>query len=156
LHLSYIDLAIALSICKGLGFVFSSSFWAKAMQRYSITRLACGVFICTGLFPLFLLLSPFSLFWLYLAYVLYGIAQGGSHLIWHLSGPIFSEKEDSSQFSGVNVMMVGIRGAVAHPLGGLLSGLLGPLGVLGLGVVFCFYGGWKMVSRKLAKLPVKT
>jgi hypothetical protein len=154
LRLSYIDLAIALSICKGLGFVFSSSLWAKAMQRFSIAKLACAVFVCTGFFPLFLLMTPLSLFWLYLAYFLYGIAQGGSHLIWHLCGPIFSDKEDSSQFSGVNVMMVGVRGAAAHPLGGFLSGVIGPLGVLGLGVVFCFYGGWKMLSKQFVKQPV--
>jgi hypothetical protein len=149
LHLTYIDLAIALSICKGLGFVFSSPLWAKAMGRFSIAHLSCAVFAATGLFPLFLILAPFSLFWLYLAYVMYGIAQGGSHLIWNLSGPIFSGKEDSSLYSGVNIVMVGIRGAVAPPLGSLLCVFLGPLIVLGVGIGLCFYGGWRMVSKSI-------
>lgn len=155
LHVTYIDLAIALSICKGLGFVFSSPLWAKAMGKFSISHLSCAVFVATGLFPLFLILAPFSLFWLYLAYVMYGIAQGGSHLVWNLSGPVFSGKEDSSLYSGVNIVMVGIRGVVAPPLGSLLCVLLGPLVVLGVGIGLCFYGGWRMIGNKVVKLILR-
>lgn len=149
LHLTYMDLAIALSICKGMGFVISSPIWAKGMGRFSIAHLSCAVFIATALFPLFLIFAPWGLFWLYLAYVMYGIAQGGSHLVWNLSGPIFSGKEDSSLYSGVNIVMVGIRGSLAPPLGGFLCVLCGPLIVLGVGVGLCFYGGWRMVRKAI-------
>ena len=68
--------------------------------------------------------------WFYLAYIVYGVAQGGSHLCWHMSGPIFARNENSAMFSSVNVVMVGIRGCIGPPLGGLLCVWLGPLVVL--------------------------
>ena len=144
LNLSYTELAIAISICKGLGFAFSSSFWAKGLDRFSLAILSSLVFICTGLFPLFLLTAPVGIAWLYLAYIFYGVAQAGSHLIWHMSGPLFAETEDSSRFSGVNVVMVGIRGVVGPLLGGVLAAFFGPIAVLALSVVFSFYAGWYM------------
>lgn len=149
LNLSYLDLAIALSICKALGFVFSSPFWGRAMGRIPIGKLSSIIFICVGLFPLMLLLTPFHLAWLYLAYGFYGIAQGGSHLIWHLSGPAFSGRESSSIYSNVNIVTVGLRGAVAPLLGGLLSAIFGPFIVLFFGVAFCFYSGYVMLRKRV-------
>ncbi len=145
LHLSYTDLAIAFSICKGLGFVFSSQLWAKAMGQFSIANLSAVVFIAVGLFPFLLLLAPLSVVWLYLAYVIYGIAQAGSHLIWNLSGPIFARHEDSLPYTNVNIALVGVRGMVAPPIGGFFSSLLGPVYVLIMGVFLCVYGGYRML-----------
>jgi hypothetical protein len=154
LHLSYIDLAIAFSICKGLGFVLTSPLWAKAMGKYSLSSLSSVVFIGVGLFPMVLLLAPFSLFWLYLAYVVYGIAQAGSHLIWNLSGPVFAKNEDSLQYTGVNIVMVGVRGMIAPPLGGALCMLAGPITVLVGGIGLCFFGSWKLLSYVQKTLKV--
>ncbi len=155
LRISYTDLAIALSVCKGLGFVFSSSFWARMMGKIEAEKLSSFVFIGVGLFPLLLLFTPCSRIFLYLAYCIYGVAQAGSHLIWNLSGPLFAKEENSSLFTHVNIVMVGIRGLIAPPLGGCLSALLGPLSVLGLGIVFCFYGGKIMLSRKKTEVPAE-
>jgi len=148
LHLSYMDFGIALSLCKGLGIALSSSFWARLMPKIPIFKMSSLVFILVGCFPVFLLLAPLHIGWLYLAYAFYGIAQGGSHLLWNLSGASFAGKEDSSLFSGVNVVMVGLRGAVAPPLGGFLCVLLGPLMVLFLGVFFCFYSGYFLLRKR--------
>lgn len=147
LHLTYTDIAIALSMCKGMGYVLSSSWWAKAMGRISIEKLSMGIFILTGLFPLLLIFACFNHFWLYSAFLLYGVAQGGSHLIWNLSGPVFAGNEESSKYSGVNVMMVGLRGVAAPSLGGALCGAIGPLGVFIGGITLCFLGAWKVVHK---------
>ena len=152
LKLSYTDLAIALSICKGLGFAFFSPFWAKVMGKSPIMKLSSLVFLCVGFFPLLLLFSSFHIAWVYLAYFFYGIAQGGSHLIWNLSGPVFAGTEDSSPFTSVNVAMVGVRGAIAPPIGGLLAVFFGPIFVLFLGIFFSFYSGIKMLSKKKSKI----
>jgi MFS family permease len=125
LHLSYKNLAIAYSVCKGLGFVLTSSFWSMGLTRISISRFTAFVFLGFSLFPVCILLAPLSQGWLYFAYILYGIAQAGSHLIWHLSGPMFADQEDSSSYSGVNIVMVGIRGMIAPPLGGFLAAVMG-------------------------------
>lgn len=130
LHITYMDFGIALSLCKGLGITLSSPLWARAMNKLSIFSMARWVFFLFSLFPLFLIFSPWNLFWLYLAYTFYGIGQGGSHLVWNLSGPSFSGKQDSSVYSGVNVMMVGLRGAVAPPFGGFLTAAMGPFATI--------------------------
>jgi len=146
LELSYTDLAIAFSICKGLGFASTSPLWGKWLHRVSIYNLSSLVFIFMGAFPLLLLFAPFNTLWVYVAYIAYGVAQAGSHLTWHLSGTLFAKEEDSSLYSTVNVMMVGLRGSIIPPLGSVLCIALGPLGVLGIGVFFCLFGGMKIYS----------
>jgi len=96
----------------------------------------------------FLCMSMWGLVWLYVAYFWYGVGQGGSHLIWNMSGPIFSGKEESSRYSGVNVMLAGLRGAVAPPLGGWMSVSMGPIQTLLFGAVFCFYSGARMLQTR--------
>lgn len=154
LHLSYTDLAIAFCICKGLGFVFTSPIWAKAMNRFSISSLTTAICFGFAIFIFCLLISPYFTFAVYLAYILYGVAQAGSHLVWHLSGPIFAKGEDSSPYSGVNILTVGIRGMIGPALGGLFCTLFGPMAILALGSILCFYGGWHM-RKKTAKTPAE-
>ncbi|HAB99360.1 MAG TPA: MFS transporter, partial [Parachlamydiales bacterium] len=149
LHIGYLEMAVALSIAKGLGFALSSPFWSKWMNKVPIERLASWVFLLVGLFPFFLALSLWSGWWLYGAYFLYGIGQGGSHLVWNMSGPIFAGKEDSSRYTGVNVVLAGIRGAVGPSLGGLLAVSFGPAVVLVIGALFCFYSGLRLYPFRL-------
>jgi predicted MFS family arabinose efflux permease len=120
LHLSYTELAIALSACKGIGFATTTKYWSWLMQRCNIFAFSSYVTALAALFPLILLLSGFHTFWLYASYLMYGIMQAGSELSWHLSGPIFAKKQDSSIFSSVNVATVGIRGCIGPFLGSLL------------------------------------
>ncbi len=152
LHLSYIDLSIAILICKGLGTSLSSPIWGRLMQKVSIAKMMSHILILFGLFPMILFLAPLQLFWLYLAYFIYGIANGGSHLIWNLSGPFFAGREDSSIFSGVNVVMVGLRGCIAPSIGGVICSLFGPIGAFTFGMAFCFYAGIKILFNLSQKL----
>jgi len=144
LGITYTKLAIAITICKGLSFAITSSLWGRWLNTANIFRFSMLIFFCVGFFPLFLIFAPSNLAWLYLAYILYGIAQSGSELIWHLSGPIFSGDQDSSQYSGVNVMTVGIRGAIVPPLGTVLCIAIGPIAVFIFAILLCGYSGLLM------------
>src|SRR3990167_6766115 len=99
LGISYLEMAAAVSIAKGLGFAFSSGFWGRWMERESILKVSSAVFLTFALFPLILCLSVWGAFWLYVAYFWYGVGQGGSHLVWNMFGPIFAGKEESSRYS---------------------------------------------------------
>jgi MFS family permease len=147
LDISYLEMATAISVAKGLGFALSSPLWARWFARVPILKLSSAVFLSVGLFPIILVLSPLGLWWFYLAYFCYGVGQGGSHLVWHMSGPVFAEQEESSRYTGVNVVMAGLRGAVAPGLGSLLAVMIGPLQVLCLGGLFCFYSGALLLKK---------
>lgn len=123
LHLSYLDLGIAITLCKGLGFALSSPLWANQMPKTSLFLLSSRIAILGACFPLLLFLSIFNLEWLFFAYLLYGIMQSGSELVWNLSGPAFAGSKDSSPYSTVNVVAVGLRGCFIPALGALLVSL---------------------------------
>jgi MFS family permease len=146
LGISYTQMAAAISIAKGLGYVASSPLWGKWMGQHSIHRLASWVFLTIALFPPMLALAQWQLWWLYAAYFLYGVGQGGSHLVWNMSGPHFAGKEESARYTGVNVAMAGLRGAVGPPLGGWLSVGWGVLPVLGIGAVLCLWSGIRILK----------
>lgn len=153
LGISYLEMATAISIAKGLGFALSSPLWSKWLSRFHISTLASFVFLTIGMFPILLCLSTFSLAWLYLAYFWYGVGQGGSHLVWNLSGPAFAGKEESSRYTGVGVVLAGLRGGVAPPMGGWLAVSFGPPSVLLLGGLLCFISGLGLAkSRKTEQI----
>lgn len=151
LGISYLEMAAAISIAKGLGFALSSPIWAKWFDRISVFKMASFVFVSIGLFTILLSLSIWNVAWLYIAFFWYGVGQGGSHLVWNMSGPVFAGKDESSRYTGVNVVMAGLRGAVAPPLGGLLAVSMGPIQVLLMGGALCFYSGVRMLQSKFLK-----
>lgn len=151
LNLTYTDIAIALSIYKSLGYVITSPIWGRLLNKFEINRLSSWVFILVGLFSFFLLFSPISHFWLYFAYLLYGIAQGGSHLVWNLSGPIFSGQDHSAKYSRVNIVMVGIRGTFAPLIGGAMCVVFNPFSVLVIGGGLSLYSGYWMLRQNALK-----
>jgi MFS family permease len=147
LQISFRDLMIAYSICKGLGFVLTSSLWSRALSHFSVGTFTSFVLIGFGLFPLLIVAAISHQYWIYIAYFVYGIAQAGSHLIWHLSGPLFAKGEKSSRYSGVNIAMVGIRGSLGPPIGGLLVSLFGPIAVFILSSFLCISGATAFYIR---------
>lgn len=147
LGVTYTELAIALSLCKGLGFALSSRLWARWFKTANLFSFSCAIFVIVAFFPLLLLLAPQHLVWLYGGYFIYGVGQAGSEMCWHLSGPAFARHEDSSLYSGVNVTMVGIRGAIAPPLGSVLCLFFGPLWVFVASGFLCGCGGYFMWRR---------
>lgn len=151
LGISYLEMASAISIARGLGFALSSPLWSRWMSKVNIFKLASAIFFAVGLFPIFLGLSVFSLFWLYFAYFWYGVGQGGSHLIWSMSGPIFAGKEESSRYTGVGVVLAGLRGGVGPSLGGWIAVAFGPLAVLFLSGIFSVYSGLSLFRSSYAQ-----
>jgi predicted MFS family arabinose efflux permease len=133
LNLSYTTLATALAACKGIGFTLTSRFWAGLLDRLNIFRLSSHVTILAALFPLTLLLGKTHPSWVFAAYLIYGVMQAGSELSWHISGPLFARSEDSSPYSSVNVVSVGLRGLIAPLCGALLCSAFSPTPVLLLG-----------------------
>ncbi len=148
LQVSYLEMAAAISIAKGLGFTLSSPLWARWFERTPIIQLSSIVFFWFGLFPALLVLSGISFWWLYVAYFFYGVAQGGSHLVWNMAGPLFAGKEPSLRYTGTGVMLAGVRGAVGPGLGGLLSVLWSPVQVLWMGSILCFSSGFWLLRKK--------
>jgi len=148
LGISYLEMASAISIAKGLGFALSSPLWSRWMEKVHISHVASIVFLMVGLFPFVLCFSTAHIVWFYIAYFLYGIGQGGSHLVWNLSGPTFAGKEESSRYTGASVMLAGLRGGVAPPLGGWLAIAWGPLGVLLLSGSLCFYSSFVLFKKR--------
>ena len=146
LDLTYTDLAVAFTLCKGLGFAATSSLWARLMQKINIYRFNSWVTFLAFLFPLFLLAAQMNLLWLYAGYVLYGVMQGGSEMSWHLSGPLFSKEEDSSIYSSVNVLTVGLRGCFVPVIGSLFMYQIHTSGVMLIGGFLCLLSTYFMAK----------
>lgn len=138
LNLSYTNLLLALTLAKGIGFALSSPAWIRLFRRVDIYYFCSLVTMLAGLFPFVLLCAQVNLVLLYVAYVLYGIMQGGSELGWHMSGPHFAKEKDSTIYSGTNVLTVGIRGCVAPALGAVLYATTNSTVVMLVGSLFCF------------------
>ena len=152
LEIAHSQISMGRSVFMGIGIVASSYFWQKGISKLSISKLTTLILIGFGLFPLILLLSFAHMQCFYLAFIFYGVAQAGSHLLWNLSGTLFSAtEEDSSLYSSVNILMIGVRGLIAPILGGISCKFLGPVPTLIAGACLCFFGAIyaKISSRQL-------
>lgn len=152
IKLNHEALSIARYIWMGLGVVLTTGLWRQGLQIKNIRLLTALILLGFGLFPLTLLFALNSLIYLNVAFFIYGIAQAGSHLLWHLSGTLFAtEQESSTKYTGVNIMLVGIRGLVAPILGGLLCSHVDSGIMLMIGSIICFGGSLYMILTKQAK-----
>lgn len=156
LNLSYTELAIAICLCKGIGYALTSSSWSKWLHRVSIHQFNFYVTFLAALFALVIISSSFQLELLYAAYLIYGVMQAGSELSWNLSGPIFSQEKDSTVFTGVNIAMVGLRGSIAPFLGELLFLYFSSTVVIGFGGTLCLIGSLYSLSLVFNKLKFRT
>lgn len=143
LGLTYTQLTLAFSFCKGISFICTSPFWAKLVKSISLYRLNAYMTIFTGLFILSILLSPIQVNWLFFGYLMYGAMQAGCEMSWNLSGPIFSNGKESTFYSSVNLGLVGIRGCICPLLGQLIFSLSNATAVftfcLSICLFACFY-----------------
>lgn len=140
LQLSYTDLALAFAFSKAMGYICSARLWAWAVKQTDI-YLFCSVVSLFAALCLFLIpLSVHHVSILYIAFFLYGVMQGGSHLGWQLSGPAFSGKEVSTSYTGVSVMAIGLRGCFAPSIGALLGLQFGFVPTLLIGGTTCLIG----------------
>ena len=101
---------------------------------------------------LFMILSRVDRGCFYPSFLFYGVAQAGSHLLWNLSGILFSAKEDSTPFSRLNILMLGLRGAVAPALGGVLCKVFGPVPVFVVGIILCLVGVGYMRMERMVRV----
>ncbi|MEX1013000.1 MAG: MFS transporter [Waddliaceae bacterium] len=145
LELSYTEMLLALGLCKGIGFAISSPFWTGYFQRVNIYFFSGVIALLAACFPVLLFFASSQLSFLYVAYLLYGIMQSGSELSWHMSGPYFSKDEDSSSYSAINMLTVGLRGCIVPFIGGLLLSFFGSVYVLGIGAIFCMMGSFYLL-----------
>jgi Major Facilitator Superfamily len=145
LHLTYTDLAVALTLCKGAGFVLTSSAWAKLMGKIDIYRFNSLVTLLAFAFPFCLIAAQWDLSWLFGGYLLYGIMQAGSEMSWNLSGPLFSKDEDSSVYSSLNVMTVGLRGCFVPIIGSLFLYQFDAAAIMLLGSFICLLSAVFMI-----------
>jgi predicted MFS family arabinose efflux permease len=152
LHLNYKELTFAMTLCKSTGYALALPLWTRAMNRIDIFRFSGAVTAIATLFPLGLMVAQWNLIWLYAAYLLYGMMQAGSEMSWNLSGPIFSKQDDSSTYTEVNVVSIGLRGCIAPPLGSFLCNLTNATMVLLMGGCFCMLATWQMYLNRQAKL----
>ncbi len=155
LNLSYSNIVIARFILMGIGVTASSLLWKQGLGQKSISHLTALILVGFAIFPLTLLFAQTNLFFLYLAFLFYGIAQAGSHLLWNLSGTLFAQNENSAPYSSTNILMVGIRGAIAPALGGLLCDLVGAIPVLVLGSTLSLFGVYFMIAKEKPRLAEK-
>jgi len=155
LSLTYAELAIAIALCKGIGFAIASPSWAQLINKVNIYRFngLAGILMC--LFPLFLIAAQIELVWLYVGYLLYGVMQAGNEMSWNLSGPIFSKNEDSSIYTSVNVLTVGLRGCFVPAIGTLLLYVMQAGGVMLMGAILCLLSTGFMMFYSRSPLPDK-
>lgn len=138
--ISYTEFAVAITVCKAIGFALSNRTWAKRIHSVDIIRLSAYVTLAAAAFPLVLLISPLSLLFAAAAYLIYGSMKSGSDLAWNLSGPIFARSDQSLPFTRVNIVLVGLRGCIGPALGGCLLALGGPVIPLVAGSALCLIG----------------
>ncbi len=146
LNLSYTEYAVAITLCKGLGFVLGSPLWSQWINRTDIFTFSGWIAALACFFPLALLAAPYQILWLYLGYFIYGFMQSGNELSWNMSGPLFSKESDSTPFSSVNVMAVGVRGAIIPSLGGLLISTISSSFTMVLGGILCLFATVRLVT----------
>ena len=152
LSVSIGTVTIARCIFAGLGMAASSYFWQRGLEKRGIQSTTYLILVLFAVFPLTLLLSRVHLSFFFAAHIVYGIAQGGSHLVWILSGTIFSGDRDSSLYSTVNVLMVGLRGMIGPFLGSFLCDFIGPAPVLISVSALALFGTW-WLARRAASYP---
>lgn len=147
LMLNYKELTIAMTLCKSIGYTLALPLWTRMMNRIDIFLFSAAVTAIAALFPLGLMAAQSNVLWLYASYFLYGFMQAGSELSWNLSGPIFSRHEESSLYSGVNVVSIGFRGCFAPPLGSYLCNMTSATTALLMGGGCCLLATWQMYAN---------
>lgn len=145
LKLNYKEMAIAFACCKGIGFVLTTPIWMRYLNKIDIFRFASWPPFWVFLYTVCLLSSQFNLALLFAAYLCYGIMEGGSSLAWNLSGPIFAKDAESSSFSNVNVLSVGVRGSFAPAIGSIFGIFFGSIPVIALGGLLCLFASFTFI-----------
>lgn len=149
LNLSYTKMLLAVAVCKALGYAIASPTWVRLFDRWNIFRFSASISLTSALFPFLIIASQVHVFFIYIAYGLYGVMQSGSELGWHMSGPIFAKENESSPYSTVNILLVGVRGCFAPLLGSLLYSVTNSATTLIAGSFLCLCSALFLFFHKL-------
>ncbi len=150
LNLSHFQNSIAMLFCANISVVVFSPVWGKLLNKMSIMRLSKYLFVTAFLFIIFLIMGSFNVMWYFLAYFVFGITRAGNHILWNMSGPIFSKEKNSLKYSSVNIITLAFRGTLAPILGGILVKFTNPVNVLFLGAFLCLFSGFIIYNKKKA------
>lgn len=137
LHLSYTTITLAVSVCRGIALLGSSNLWAEWSKKISLYRLNFYINILSTLFLFFVLLANFNISFLFVAYLFYGTMQAGCELSWNLSGPTFAQNQESTLFSSLNLLFIGIRGLIFPFVGSFLTTFYGPTFMFSFAAFLC-------------------
>ncbi|HUD02268.1 MAG TPA: MFS transporter [Rhabdochlamydiaceae bacterium] len=148
LAVSHVDMTMSRFVWMGLGFVIATPFWRKKIGLQGIYRVTAVVCLFFALCALCWILAGLGTVWFFTAFFFYGVAQAGSHLIWHLSGPLFAGNGDSSLFSTVNILTVGLRGLIVPFIASLLCVWIGPGPVIAIGLLWCLAGAAYLFAQR--------
>lgn len=154
-HLSFFEIFSLFTLLEGLGFVLTSSFWARFLEKQGLHRTSCLVVCCFSLQPILLIAGiPITIF---VAYFFYGAAQAGSTLVWNLSGPLLCGSESSSQYTSVNILAIGIRGCFVPLLGACCTLFFGVESCLAISFLCMVASGiymWQTAVKKVVELKL--
>ena len=148
LGITYTQVMLAATLCKGIGFAVTSGIWSSYFNRTNIFIFSAVVAGMAALFHPLLLASQSYLPLLYLAYLSYGIMQGGSELSWHMSAVTFSQHRDSLPYTEMNILSVGLRGLVIPLIGNLLFAYVGITPLFCLGSLLCLLGSLSLMKSR--------
>jgi len=148
LNLGYDQVTMARCLWMAVGVTLSTALWRLAIERLRPVMLTPLIRLGLSLFPFSLLITMFEIMWFSLGFLFYEIAQAGSHLLWKLSGTLFSGNRSSSAYTAVNVLTVGLRGLIGPFLGGLICKIAGPGSAIFVGMGFCFYSAYLMATKE--------
>lgn len=154
LNLSYTELSVAITLCKGIGFVVASPFWSQWIHKLDIYRLNGWIALLACLFPICLVCVQWNFSLLYVGYLIYGFMQAGNELVWNMSGPIFAKKEDSSVFTSVNVVTIGVRGSFVPALGSLLCASFGASMIMSISCFLLLLAAIRLMSSSKKLVPM--
>ena len=152
LQLSYTELVIAISVCKGIGFALTTRVWASFFNRVNIYFLTFVMCFFAMLFPVFMMIASIHWLWVYVAYFIYGMMQAGSELCWNLSGPRLRKKRIAPLSRESMLCLSALEVAWDPFLGSFLGVLTNSYLPLMIGGGFCLLGAFFALfsARKFA------
>lgn len=139
LKLSFTDMGIAITLCKGITFAALSPVWTYWIRKVDLFRFSALMALLATLFPLCLIFALNQAAWLFIAYLIYGGMQSGNELCWNVSGPSFASSENSCPYSNVNIIAVGIRGLIVPSIGAILLTYSGSTSVIYTSCALCVF-----------------
>lgn len=131
LNMDYSQTFLAKAIISQVGILILAPIAGKVFDNKNPAFFTSLTFGCVSLYPLILLISsffighPFANYFVYLAFLVFGIGMSGMIIAWNISSIYFAGDQDVSMYQSVHVTLTGIRGLFAPFLGLAVMKLFG-------------------------------